>query len=85
MAAARRIYNVGRATAGYFARAGYRSFGLRPLAHVAISVWSALRLRMTGDGSGLECTVINQKWLRDPFRRSSRDDAWPNAEKRRPG
>jgi hypothetical protein len=69
MAAARRIYDVGRATAGYFARTGYGSFGLRPLARAAISVWSGLR--MTGDGSGLECTVINQKWYESGDRRRS--------------
>ena len=31
MAAARRIYTIGRATAGYFAQTGYRSFGLQAL------------------------------------------------------
>ena len=40
-AAARRIYTIGCATAGGFAQTGYRSFGLQPLAHAAMSAWSA--------------------------------------------
>jgi hypothetical protein len=41
MAAARRIYNVRCATDGCFAPTGYRSFGLRLIAHAAISAWPA--------------------------------------------
>jgi hypothetical protein len=41
MAAVQRIHNVGCAIDGCFAPTGYRSFGLRLIAHAAVLAWPA--------------------------------------------
>jgi hypothetical protein len=51
-AAARRIYDIGCATTGDSAHAGYGSFGPQPVAHAAKSAWSGLRVT-GGVGRGM--------------------------------